>query len=72
MNGGAAEDTSGAAIKKSWGEETHREGKRKKLNAHMACGVFRKIFSPLSESLKVKENVSGHTLVETRALPNVA
>lgn len=38
MNGGAAEDRSGAAIKKV-SEERERK-------AHMVCGAFRMIFSP--------------------------
>lgn len=60
MNGGAAEDTSGAAIKKSWGEETHREGKRKKLNAHMAWCVQEDLQSAERKSQSERKCVKAH------------
>lgn len=58
MNGGAEEDISGAAINKV-SEETQRESKR----ARGYC-VCRMVFSHQCKSFKVKENVSGHILMQ--------
>lgn len=65
MNGGAAQDNAGAAIKKV-NEDRHGEGERE--GAHMVCCVFRMTFIPQCRRLKVKENLSSEILVQMRAL----
>lgn len=71
MNGGAAEDRSGAAIKKVSEERrthTHRVREREKKNAHMVCGMFRMIFSPRCQSLK-SERMCARSNIGADALP---
>ena len=63
MNGGAARDSAGAAIRKV-SADRRREGERE----HMVYCGNRMTFIPQCKSLKVKENVSGLILVQMRAL----